>query len=311
MKKIWKYLVEHASRDFNAGHYSAVAIFLGVCLYYNYRFDFENSILDNLTGVSRISAYFATYTVAYFVVLLSVSIFKKERSFWRMRSFWVKSILMLTVLAIDSSIPFLRPLVNKLTNSQLELWIFKLTVNLIGGVIILLPLLVYYYRAEREQRHFYGLGVRPADLQPYFAMLAIMLPVIVVASFHPSFLHQYPMYRGQEAALYLDIPEWMTVVPYELAYAFDFVTLEFLFRGFMVIGLMHYTGRNAVLAMVAIYCFLHFGKPAGEAISSIFGGYILGVVAYETKSIWGGIIVHIGIAWSMELAAFLQHQIMR
>jgi hypothetical protein len=70
--------------------------------------------------------------------------------------------------------------------------------------------------------------------------------------------------------------------------------------------MMGVLGRGAVLSMAVLYCTLHFGKPMGEAISSIFGGYILGVVAYETKSIWGGVIVHIGIAWMMEIIAFLQ-----
>ncbi|HEY9048927.1 MAG TPA: CPBP family intramembrane glutamic endopeptidase, partial [Ohtaekwangia sp.] len=304
--------VEHVTHDFNVGHYSAVAIFLAASLYSNYTLDFENGVLDNLSGIYKFTAYLLTYAVAYFAVLLSVSIFKKEKSFWRSKWFWMKSVLMLLALSADSSVPFLRPIVNELTNSHLELWVFKLTINLVSGVLVLLPLLLFYYIVERNDRHAYGLGIRPTDMRPYFVMLALMLPVIILASFHPSFLKQYPMYRGgAEAAAYLGIPEWTTVIAYELAYAFDFVTLEFLFRGFMVIGLLQYTGRNSVLAMVAIYCFLHFGKPPGEAISSIFGGYILGVIAYETKSIWGGIAVHIGIAWSMELTAFIQHQMMR
>ncbi len=74
----------------------------------------------------------------------------------------------------------------------------------------------------------------------------------------------------------------------------------------MVIGMANVLGRGAVMAMASVYCLLHFGKPAGEAISSIFGGYILGVVAYETRSIWGGIIVHMGIAWLMETVAYLR-----
>jgi hypothetical protein len=43
-----------------------------------------------------------------------------------------------------------------------------------------------------------------------------------------------------------------------------------------------------------------------KAISFVFGGYLLGVIAYETKSIWGGIIVHVGIAWMMEAIGFWQ-----
>ena len=104
-------------------------------------------------------------------------------------------------------------------------------------------------------------------------------------------------------------PEYLYAGIYEIAYGLNFISVELFFRGFLVVGLMSLLGRKAVLAMVAAYCFLHFGKPAGEAISSIFGGFILGVVAYETKSIWGGVIIHVGIAWSMEIVATIQHAV--
>ena len=133
-----------------------------------------------------------------------------------------------------------------------------------------------------------------------------MLPILIAASFNSGFQHQYPMYKPSDAHTYLDVPEWVTVLGYEIAYGLDFITVELLFRGFMVIGMITVLGRSSVLAMAAVYCFLHFGKPPGEAISSVFGGYILGVIAYETKSIWGGIIVHLGIAWMMEIIAFIQ-----
>ena len=58
--------------------------------------------------------------------------------------------------------------------------------------------------------------------------------------------------------------------------------------------------------MITVYCFLHFGKPMGEAISSIFGGYILGILAYESRNIYGGLIAHLGVAWGMEYLAYLQ-----
>jgi membrane protease YdiL (CAAX protease family) len=70
--------------------------------------------------------------------------------------------------------------------------------------------------------------------------------------------------------------------------------------------MLAFIGRGAVLSMAVVYCSLHFGKPMGEAISSVVGGYILGVIAFETRSVWGGVIVHMGIAWLMETVAFLQ-----
>jgi membrane protease YdiL (CAAX protease family) len=114
------------------------------------------------------------------------------------------------------------------------------------------------------------------------------------------------MYKTSGAHVHLNVPEWVTVAGYEIAYGLDFITVEYLFRGFMVIGMMTILGRGAVVTMAVVYCVLHFGKPAGEAISSVFGGYMLGVVAYETRSVWGGIIVHMGIAWMMEVVAFIQ-----
>jgi hypothetical protein len=74
-----------------------------------------------------------------------------------------------------------------------------------------------------------------------------------------------------------------------------------MFRGALVIGMAALMGRKAILPMVAVYCAIHFGKPLGETISSVFGGFILGALAYQTRHIWGGVIVHILIALSMEV----------
>lgn len=305
MKKIWKYLVDHVKHDFAWKHYLFVAIFLAICLSVNYRIDFEDTILDTLTGTTKLAAHFAFFALAYYTVLISVTIFKKEKSFWKSKTFHIKSILVLFVLALDKSAPFLKPMLNYWFAPELYIWVYKVSVNLISVFTIIIPLLVYYFLYDKREKHIYGLRPQHFDTRPYFAMLGIMLPLIVAASFLPSFLKQYPMYRGAGAADYLGISEWITILSYEFAYAIDFISVEFVFRGFLVIALLSHTDRNAILAMAAVYCFLHFGKPAGEAISSIFGGYILGVIAYETKSIWGGIIVHVGIAWLMEGVAAL------
>jgi len=90
-------------------------------------------------------------------------------------------------------------------------------------------------------------------------------------------------------------------VIFEMVYVSNFLTTELLFRGFLVIGMVKYLGKDAILPMVACYAVLHFGKPLGETISSVFGGYILGVIAFYSKNIWGGVFIHGGIALLMEL----------
>lgn len=168
------------------------------------------------------------------------------------------------------------------------------------------PLFLFYLYYEKQKSSFYGFTSANINLKPYWILLLLMMPLVFAASFDESFQNQYPSLKDNTAAAYLGWPNWVTFLIFELAYGFDFVSVELMFRGFIVIGMVKVLGRGAILPMVVTYAFYHYGKPPGEAISSIFGGYILGVIAYETRSILGGIIVHIGVAWMMEFFAFLQ-----
>ncbi len=309
MKKVWNYLIQHLREDFHFSLYGTVFLFLAIAIYINYKIDFLDSLVNTQPDTRKPFYYLLMFSSGYYFTLLIYSAFTKQWEFWKVKRFWIKSILVLTLLSIDSSVPFLRIVINSLAKPELQFWMYKVCLNLLSFFTVMSPLLIYYFLYDRKEKHVYGLSARQFDTRPYFIMLLIMLPIIIAASFHISFMNQYPMYKHSSAHEFLGVPEWVTALTYEAAYGYDFVNVEFLFRGFMVIGMMKILGRKAVLAMAVTYCFLHFGKPAGEAISSIFGGYILGVIAYETKSIWGGIIVHVGIAWMMELVAFIGHSV--
>jgi hypothetical protein len=43
----------------------------------------------------------------------------------------------------------------------------------------------------------------------------------------------------------------------------------------------------------------------GEAISSFWGGVLLGIISYNNKTVWGGLVVHLGIAWLMEAGSWI------
>lgn len=305
MKKIWAYLRFHLSEDFHAKHYATVFIILTVAIAINYQYDLEDSYLDNLPVARRYFAFFGFYALLYYSVALSLYIHKKEKKLTT-GSFWITSAFALALLALDSGAILLQPTVELFFPVKLYSWGYKVSNNLLSLITVLVPILIFYRNTSGNGNEWFGLRPTAFEARPYYVMLAIMIPALIAVSFSESFQHQYPMYKTSTAHLYLGVGEWFTAGIYEIAYALDFITVEYLFRGLMVIGLMRYMGRNAVLAMSVVYCALHFGKPMGEAISSIFGGYLLGVVAYETRSVWGGIIVHVGIAWSMELIAYLQ-----
>jgi hypothetical protein len=306
MRSIWKYLSGHLRQDFNGLQYGLIALFLACSISFNYYADFEDSYLDAQRGLLKFFARFIFFSVAYYTTLIIACIVKKEIHTLQKGTFWIKSIVAISVLSLDSSVPFLQAWIDTFLDPEVKYWGYRVAVNLISFFTVLLPLLIFYWLFEKRETHLYGLRPKHFDTGPYFQMILIMLPILVAASFHNSFLRAYPLYKSSTVHTFLGISEWVPVLIYELAYGLDFITVEYLFRGFMVIGMINVLGRNAILPMAASYCFLHFGKPPGEAISSVVGGYILGVIAYETKSVWGGVIVHLGIAWMMELIGFTQ-----
>ena len=90
---------------------------------------------------------------------------------------------------------------------------------------------------------------------------------------------------------------------YEVLYAAQFLSLEIFFRGFLLQGLRRALGSNAIFAMIVPYCMIHYGKPLPETLGAIGAGLILGTVAMRTKSIWGGVLIHVGVAMTMDVMA--------
>jgi len=152
---------------------------------------------------------------------------------------------------------------------------------------------------------FYGLTTRNFRARPYFLILMCMLPLIALASTRPDFLHTYPKVKNIAFLGGYTHPVWPWQLLYEISYGLDFLNIELFFRGFLVIGLARYAGEYAILPMAAFYCTIHFGKPLGECISSFFGGLALGVIALRSRTILGGLIVHLGLAWLMEIGGWV------
>jgi membrane protease YdiL (CAAX protease family) len=48
---------------------------------------------------------------------------------------------------------------------------------------------------------------------------------------------------------------------------------------------------------------IHYGKPMPETFGAILAGLLLGTLAMRTRSIWGGVLIHIGVATTMDVMA--------
>ena len=130
----------------------------------------------------------------------------------------------------------------------------------------------------------------------YAALFALVLPAVVYASTTTAFRETYPFYRIANRS-YTDLALW------ELLYAAQFLSLEFFFRGFILHGLRRALGANAIFVMLVPYCMIHYGKPLPETLGAIGAGLILGTLAMRTRSIWGGVLIHVGVATAMDVLA--------
>lgn len=132
----------------------------------------------------------------------------------------------------------------------------------------------------------------------YGLLFALVLGPVIVVSFFPSFQVIYPFHPQADRS-------WFDLVVWEVAYLVQFIALEFLFRGVMLEGLRRWLGYGAVFVMTIPYCMLHFQKAWPESLGSIAAGIILGCLAMKYRSIWGGVLVHGGVAVSMDLLCVL------
>lgn len=311
LKKILHYLQEQWKADFDARTYSLAAVFLLLAFAFNYATDFEDSVLDQFYGTSKGALYKSLFfLVAWYSVAIPALLFKKQQHVLKTGEFWVKSLL-LNVLAGTVSVSDWHLQLLHWFNGHPFYFATKVLIEfkrLVFYTPVLLGLWLFY---DRQADSVYGFTRRSFDYRPYLAMLLVAAPFIIAASFNAGFLKTYPRFqpwRIAEANLATaPLSTWQMTSIFELMYMLDFVFVEWLFRGAMVVGMAKLMGRGAVLPMASAYAFFHFGKPAGEALSSVFGGYLLGAIAFQTRNISGGILIHAGVALLMETAAWLQH----
>lgn len=307
MRKIASQLRGFWQEDYHWATYLGTALLLTVVLVLNYGFGLADRWL--YTGERdgwQLLRYIALFGGPYCCVLgLQALVGRSGDGIgdWRL---WLAITLAILVVCVTAWAPWHKAIAKDIWAPAHQKWGILLLWNLKRLPLTVLPLLLYWLVMERDRRGLYGLWGGTFTAKPYLLMLLIVLPGVVAVSFLPDFLATYPLYKprtGESGA----VLEWK-VAAFELSYGFTFVVVEWVFRGFMVIGLVRWLGPRAILPMVAMYCCIHLGKPMGEAIASIFGGYILGVVALKNRNVWGGIMIHLGIAWLMELLAWLQRE---
>lgn len=313
MRKILGYLKDYQRKHFDLKLYLFIGVFLAICFVVNYWYDFEDSVIDpHYRTPWHWFFMFLWHAFPFLGVCFILYFSGKQKEWLTSRAFWVRLVIGFAILALDRAFyaDWLLPEGLSAVDHRFIGKCLRWSSSLFFSVI---PLILVYLMLERESpRTYYGLAWKRFDARPYFLLLGMAMLFIGIGSFFSDIQNYYPRFQyssGDRFAADHQLPVWMSVLLYELAYGSDFVSVELFFRGFLIHAFVKTLGGYAVLPMIATYAFLHFGKPLTEAISSVFGGYLLGIISHYSRNVWGGIIIHMGVAWVMELFGYLQRLI--
>jgi len=121
--------------------------------------------------------------------------------------------------------------------------------------------------------------------------LAAMALILYAVSKRPEFYSYYHRY-----SIY-----WPEFLLNSALYMFAW---EFVFRGYMLFGLEKSIGKTAIFVQTIPFVLLHMGKPFLETLACIPGGFIMGYVAYRTRSFLPCFVIHFGSYVMMYLFAY-------
>ena len=147
-------------------------------------------------------------------------------------------------------------------------------------LVIPLGIIIFLFR-ENPQAFVFSLGDWKAGLIIVVIGILFMAPIIYFLGSGDESMKSYyqPYVNGLPWTTFLDLFGW-----------------EFLFRGWILFGYARKFGPESLWLQAVPFALMHNGKPEVETLSTIFGGFAFGWVAYRTKSFLYPFLIHWFIA---------------
>lgn len=307
MKKIIGYLNTYLTTELKPLYLASILIFMSLYVFCEYYFELSLPYRTVFYGTPRSIIFgFLSFFIPFFGGYLIYAFFYKNWLLLKKPLFWF-------LLVFGPAVFCMRTYANTLSYDIFELIpkgrtaqvYFKCCMFFLRDILIMIPVWIYWVKYDKKNMPFYGFTLKNYNLKPYLFLLVLMVPIVIAAAFQSDFLQQYPRGFSLDPLDINNPGDRKYFLLYELFYGLDFVFIEFFFRGFLLLAFFRHFGWSCLLPAACFYVSIHFGKPVGETLSSFFGGTILGIIAINTGSIAGGIIVHLGVAWLMEVTSLL------
>jgi len=304
LKALIKSLYQFIKEDFNLTLYLKVILFTSVLIFIEYYFNTYSLYKDKYVFDNKIYIVnFIAFSIAYYGI---IGILRTDKN-CKIRlslEFWLKSFISLAIASvyigyfgyygIDLGMPY----------PESRFYVYTAD-NLSGIFTMLIPIFLVYLIFDRNKENpFYGMNFKNFNYKIAILLLFIAVGISYVGSHFESISNYYPILDRTAYEAFskkYNLPVLLSAGIFEAAYMTDFVMIELFFRGVMIFGFVKLLGKKAILPVATLYAVIHFGKPLPETISSFFGAYILGIVAYNQKNIGIGVVLHCALALSMEI----------
>jgi len=142
--------------------------------------------------------------------------------------------------------------------------------------IIPMGIIIFIFR-EKPGDYGFRAGDWKKGLLISLTCIVIMVPLLWLIGHSDSTMQKY--YQGQVKGL-----PWTTFA--------DLFGWEFIFRGWLLFGYARKFGPEALWLQAIPFALVHIGKPELETLSTIFGGFVFGWVAWKTRSFVYPFLIH-------------------
>jgi len=144
---------------------------------------------------------------------------------------------------------------------------------------LIIPLfIIIVVLRENPAEYGFRLGDWKAGLALTGIVIAFAVPILwLTAKGDPSMQKYYQGLLGPSLPGYIFL---------------DLIGWEFIFRGWLLFGYAKKYGSDALWLQAVPFALAHIGKPEVETLSTIFGGFLFGLVAWRSKSFLYAFLIH-------------------
>lgn len=157
-----------------------------------------------------------------------------------------------------------------------KIFAFKYWDRILLYLVIPLLITILFFR-EKPREYGFSFGDWKLGLIYTFIGILFMAPIIYYLGHGDASMKSY--YEKQLTGL-----PWSTFL--------DLLGWEFFFRGWILFAYARKFGPEALWLHAVPFALAHIGKPEVETLSTIFGGFAFGWIAWRTKSFFYAFLIH-------------------